>query len=114
MVLLQWKNELAVSGTWFGERDLREYAYEGYNIAGDPLSRKPLTGKSFGVLNLRAKYKLTDYMSLYFGASNLTGYTQIGEGDGPLFYDADGGYDVAYIYGPLHGREYYAGIEIEI
>jgi len=26
-------------------------------------------------------------------------------------YDADGGYDVGYIYGPLRGRQIYTGIQ---
>ncbi len=114
---LNWIGEtvdIVVSTTWFGERDLTDYGYDGYNIAGDLSSKKTLTGKSFAILNFKAKYKLSENSSIYFGASNLTKKTQIGDGDSPLFYNADGGYDVAYIYGPLHGREYYAGFEIKI
>ncbi len=106
--------EFVISTTWFGERDLTDYGYDGYNIAGDLTSQKVLTGKSFAILNFKTKYKLSENSSLYFGASNLTDKTQIGDGDSPLFYDANGGYDVAYIYGPLHGREYYAGFEIKL
>ncbi len=53
-------------------------------------------------------------MNVYAGVSNLFEYTQIDEGKTPLFYDADGNFDVGYIYGPLHGREFYAGIEISL
>jgi hypothetical protein len=42
---------------------------------------------------------------------NLLDYTQAGDEDTPLFYDADGGYDVGYIYGPLRGRQMYAGLQ---
>ncbi len=114
---LNWigeKVDLVLSTTWFGERDLTDYGYDGYNIAGDISSKKTLLGKSFAILNFKAKYKLSENSSIYFGASNLTAKTQIGDGDSPLFYNADGGYDVAYIYGPLHGREYYAGFEIKL
>ncbi len=57
---------------------------------------------------------ITDQVAIYAGASNIFNYTQINEGDTPLFYGPDGGYDVAYIYGPLHGREFYLGLDVTI
>ena len=99
---------------WFGSRDLTEYGYEGYDIKGDPTSLKTLSASSFHISNARFEYKFSDSMSIYGGASNIFEKTQIDDGDSPLFYDADGGYDVAYIYGGLHGREYYAGFKINL
>lgn len=60
------------------------------------------------------QYQLTEHTKVYAGISNVFEETQIDSGDTPLFYDANGGYDVAYIYGALHGRELYAGIEIKL
>ena len=42
--------------------------------------------------------------------SNLFGYTQAEDMETPLFYEG-GEYDVAHIYGPLRGREAYAGVK---
>ncbi len=102
------------STTWYGSRDLTEYGYEGFNIAGSPDSIKPTTADAFMVTNIRAEYAVTTAMSIYAGVSNLFDYTQVEDDDTPLFFDADGGYDVAYIYAPLNGREFYAGIELKL
>ena len=102
------------STVWFGSVDLSEYGYEGYNKLGDPSSIKTTDAPAYSSSDLKVQYKLSKAMKLYAGISNIFEYTQIEEGDTPLFYDADGGYDVAYIYGPLHGREFYAGIEVKL
>lgn len=102
------------STVWFGSKDLAEYGYEGYNRLGDPSSIKSLYGSAFSSSDLKLQYKLSQSMKIYAGVANVFEYTQIDEGDTPLFYDADGGYDVAYIYGSLHGREFYAGIEVKL
>ena len=102
------------STTWFSSRDLSEYNYEGYNVLGDESSKKTLNASAFSSSDAKVQYKITDKFKLYAGISNIFEYTQIDEGDTPLFWDASGGYDVAYIYGPLHGREFYAGIELKL
>ncbi|NMP31131.1 TonB-dependent receptor [Thalassotalea sp. M1531] len=99
---------------WFGEKDLSEYGYEGFDKLNDPTSAKTLTGDAFSTSDLKLQYQLTEQVKLYAGVSNIFEETQIDNGDSPLFYDADGGYDVAYIYGSLHGREMYAGIEVSL
>ena len=102
------------STVWFGEKDLAEYGYEGFNRLGDESTAKTLTGKAFSSSDLKVQYQLTESTKVYAGVSNIFEETQIDSSDTPLFYDADGGYDVAYIYGALHGREFYAGIEIKL
>ncbi len=102
------------STVWFGEKDLSDYGYEGYNIKGDASSVKTLVGKAFSSSDIKVQYQLTEHTKLYAGVSNIFEETQIDGGDTPLFWDADGGYDVAYIYGALHGRELYAGIEVKL
>ena len=102
------------STVWFGSKDLSEYGYEGYNKLGDPTSVKTLSGKAFSTSDFKVQYQLTQHTKVYAGVSNVFEETQIDDGGSPLFYDANGGYDVAYIYGALHGREMYAGIEIKL
>lgn len=102
------------STVWFGAKDLAEYGYEGYNRLGDTSSIKTTHGSAFSSSDLKLQYKLSESMKIYAGVANIFEYTQIDESDTPLFYDADGGYDVAYIYGSLHGREFYAGIEVKL
>ena len=102
------------STVFFGEKDLAEYGYEGYNIKGDLSSAKTLVGEAFSTSDIKVQYQITEHTKLYAGVSNIFEETQIDGGDTPLFYDANGGYDVAYIYGALHGREMYAGIEVKL
>ena len=102
------------STVFFGEKDLSEYGYEGYNKLNDPSTVKTLVGEAFSSSDVKVQYQLTEQTKLYAGISNVFEETQIDSGDTPLFYDANGGYDVAYIYGALHGREFYAGIEIKL
>lgn len=109
------------STTWFGARDLTEYGYEGYNVrvrngeGGYDVSQpKPTSASAHSVSEFRVKYNFSPMLNVYAGVSNVFGYTQIEEGDSPLFWDAEGGLDVGYIHGPLHGREFYAGFEISL
>ena len=114
---IEWSNDtfkVFWSTTWFSARDLTKYAYEGYNIRNDVNSAKPLNASAFSNSELRVQYHLNEHVEIYAGVSNVFEYTQVEEGETPLFYDADGGYDVAYIYGPLHGREFYFGFEVEL
>ncbi len=101
---------------WIGSRDLSKYGYEGYNrvdASGQvgPDSAKSTKASSYFTLDLRVNYQLNDHLSLYSGVSNLFDYTQVGDEDTPLFYDDEGAFDVGYIYGPLRGREFYAGMK---
>ena len=102
---------------WVGSRDLSQYGYDGYNRLDtngqvDPDSKKTTEAPSNITLDLRVSYEINEYMSLYSGVSNLFDYTQAGDEETPLFYDAEGAFDVGYIYGPLRGREIYAGIKL--
>lgn len=101
---------------WIGSRDLAEFGYEGYNRLDangqvDPSSKKTTDAPAYVTLDLKVSYQLNDTLSLYTGVSNLFDYTQAGDEDTPLFYDAEGAFDVGYIYGPLRGREIYAGMK---
>jgi outer membrane receptor for ferrienterochelin and colicin len=102
------------STVWFGEKDLKDFGYEGFNRLNDPTTVKTLVGEAFSTSDIKVQYQLTEQTKLYAGISNVFEQTQIDSGDTPLFYDANGGYDVAYIYGALHGRELYVGIEVKL
>ena len=113
---LEWSNDklkLFWSTIWFSARDLREYGYDGYNIKNNANSAKPLDAPSFSSSDLKVQYIISESTKVYAGISNIFEYTQI-EDETPLFYDDTGGYDVAYIYGPLHGREFYVGFEVSL
>lgn len=99
------------SAVWIGSRDLTEYGYEGFDDAAG-LIKKPQHAPSHTQFNMKAVYRISDYTSIYAGVNNLFDYTQTRKSSSPLMYDADGNYDVAYIYGPLHGREVYAGVKL--
>lgn len=109
--------DLYAALVWIGSRDLADYGYDGYNRllaegVVDPSSKKSLHAPSYYTLDVKATYEINDTFSVYFGATNLLDYTQVDKSDSPLFYDAEGNFDVAYIYGPLRGREAYAGMKL--
>lgn len=103
-----------LTATWIGSRDLSEYGYEGWNRladVGDPDLAKNTDAPSYFTVDVKVSKKVTDNFTIYAGAKNLFDYTQAGDEDTPLFWDADGGYDVGFIYGPLRGRQIYAGLQ---
>ena len=97
------------SAVWIGERNLDRYGYKGFNIL-DTVP-KATTAEAYVTFDLKVTRELSDNMSVYFGAFNLFDETQASSMETPLFWDADGAYDVAYIYGPLRGREIYIGMQ---
>ncbi len=101
--------EVFAALTWVGSRDLADYGYEGFNDAG-ATQAKTLNAPDFYWLDARIARDFGDNWTIYFGGNNLLDVTQAEDEDSPLFFDADGGYDVAYIYGLLRGRELYAGV----
>jgi outer membrane receptor protein involved in Fe transport len=67
-------------------------------------------------MDFRLARYVGDNLSVYVGANNLFDYTQAGDEDTPLHWvstDPADRFDVAYIYGPLRGRELYGGIKYE-
>jgi outer membrane receptor protein involved in Fe transport len=102
------------SVTWIGSRDLDDYGYEGWNDqddVGEDSEKKDTDAPSYYTVDLKVSKDLNKTFTGYLGVNNLFDYTQAGDEDSPLFYDADGGYDVGYIYGPLRGRVMYAGFK---
>jgi outer membrane receptor for ferrienterochelin and colicin len=111
--------ELIANVVWFGSRDLSDFGYDAFNrvdSVGNVVegSRKTTDAPSFFTVDFKVQKQLSDNLSVYLGASNLFDYTQAGDEDSPLMFDSEdgaGAYDVAYIYGPLRGREAYVGIK---
>jgi outer membrane receptor for ferrienterochelin and colicins len=95
--------------SWAGKRSLTSYGYEGFQDAGATIAKSTNAG-SFVTADLRVEFAATERLAVYAGARNLFNYNQAKDQDSPLFFDADGGYDVGYVYGPLRGRETYAGL----
>ena len=62
---------------------------------------------------MKVSKAMSETFTLYFGASNLFDYNQAEDMGSPLMFDAEGGYDVVYIHGPLRGRMAYAGLTYE-
>lgn len=109
---------------WVGSRNLAAFGYEGFNqidangyIVEDSI--KTDASPSYVTMDFRMSKTLNERFSAYVGVNNLFDYTQAGEDDTPLFWvpgDRDDvglqsdGFDVTYLYGPLRGREFYAGI----
>ncbi len=102
--------------TWVGSRDLTEYGYEGYDQidADDNViasSIKDTEAPAYFTMDAKLSKAINDHFTFYIGAKNALDYTQAGDDFSPLMYDADGGYDVGYIWGPLRGRQIYSGIQ---
>ncbi len=103
--------ELFASATWIGERNLAAYGTPQaptFDAAGTlPMDT---TAEAYWTVDLRVARHLGEHWEVYAGASNLLGYTQVENGQTPLYFDG-GAFDVAYLWGPLRGREAYAGIK---
>lgn len=100
--------EVHLAWVWFGSRDLTRYSYEGYDDAAGTLL-KPQQAPAYGQLDSKIQWQLQPDLQLYIGGTNLLNVTQTRKHSSPLMYDAEGGYDVAYIFGQLQGRSVYAG-----
>jgi outer membrane cobalamin receptor len=108
--------DIYLSLDWVGSRDLDDYRYVGYNVLGDPASLKSVCAPSYYTVDFRAARSFGANWSVYIGANNLFDYTQTGDEDTPVHWvstDPADSFDVAYIYGPLRGREVYAGVKVE-
>lgn len=102
--------EVYSEATWVGARNLAPYGYgDRYN---DDLSTSPknTTSPAFATVDIKISKVLNKNFTLYAGAKNLFDYVQT-DTESPLFYDADGGFDSAHIWGPLRGRMVYAGLK---
>lgn len=93
-------------------RDLSEYGYEGYN-SNDGTNLKSTNAGAYTTVDMKIIKALTKELKVYIGATNLFNYNQADDMDSPLMFDASGGYDVVYIYGPLRGRNAYLGLNYE-
>jgi outer membrane receptor for ferrienterochelin and colicins len=105
------------SGAWtwnltanvVGPRDLRPYNYENRFNRNDATAPKLLDAPAFLTLDAKLSYQVDKDITVYVGAKNLLDYTQA-KREGPLFWDENGEYDVIHVWGPLRGREVYAGL----
>lgn len=96
---------------WVGERDLKDYGYSNrFNInnSGTLSSEKGTTAEAYHTIDLKGSYNFAKDYTLYVGVKNALDYTQE---ESPLFYDDNGDFDVIHIYGPLRGRQIYAGLQ---
>jgi outer membrane receptor for ferrienterochelin and colicins len=95
---------------WIGSRDLNDYGYGGrfnvYNGSGS--APKVTDAPEFYTVDIKGSYSLNENYKLYAGVRNLFDETQE---DSPLFFDGSGEFDVTHIYGPLRGRQIYAGLQ---
>ena len=103
---------------WVASRNLLPYGYGGQysqyvdDVASDP---KLTTAPSYFVVNAKADYHLTSHWEIYVGAENLFNYTQAGSAhDEPHYFDQYGNFNTSHIWGPLRGRQMYAGIRVRI
>lgn len=104
--------DVFASATWVGSRDLSQYGTP-ENPTFDAAGTMPMasTAPAYWTVATRISKQITDNVNIYIGANNLLDYTQVEDMQTPLFFE-DGGYDVAYIYGPMRGREVYAGVNV--
>lgn len=102
--------ELYTEATWVGARDLAGY---GYTDRYDDLaltSPKNTTSPAYTTVDLKLSKSIDKNFTIYAGGKNLFDTVQT-DTESPLFYDANGGFDSAHIWGPLRGRMVYAGLK---
>jgi outer membrane receptor protein involved in Fe transport len=107
--------DLYGEATWVGARNLAQYGYIGYDVSNGATpatvsSLKNQTAPSYVTVDMKISKKINKNFTLYAGAKNLFDFVQT-DVQSPLFYDASGGFDTSYVWGPLRGRTVYAGIK---
>ncbi|WP_075187839.1 TonB-dependent receptor plug domain-containing protein [Teredinibacter haidensis] len=103
--------DIFASSSWVGSRNLSQYGtpeHPTFDLAGNDIKQQ--VADAYWTVDIRVSKELGDHWQFAIGATNLFDYTQVEDMETPLFYDA-GSYDVAHIYGPLRGREAYAGVK---
>jgi len=105
--------KLHLAYVWFSQRDLRQYSYLGFDDQNATL-QKPQTAPAYGQLDLKLQYQLNEQIEFYVGGNNLLNQTQTRQHSSPLMFDADGNYDVAYIFGQLQPRVAYLGLRYSL
>ncbi len=107
--------DIFAQASWVGARELSQYGYEGYDATNGLTpatvsSAKNQTAPSYVTVDLKISKAINKNFTLYAGAKNLFDFVQT-DVQTPLFYDANGGFDSAYTWGPLRGRSVYAGVK---
>lgn len=105
------KFDVSTTITWIGARNLEPYGYkdrfnifDGTNVSSQKRGHAP----DFFTVDLQGVYKLTKDTSLTVGARNLFDYVQT---ESPLYFNSAGEFDVNHVWGPLIGRQVYAGLK---
>ena len=103
---------------WIASRNLVPYGYDGHFnqfVDGEASSPKLTTAPSYFVVNAKAVYHMKRHWEFYVGAENLFNYTQAGSAhDEPHYFDQYGNFNTSHIWGPLRGRQMYAGIRLRM
>jgi outer membrane receptor protein involved in Fe transport len=103
--------DISTTVNWIGARNLRPYGYKDrFNVTDgtNQTSRKNGHSPDFFTVDFQSVFKLTKDSSFTFGVRNLFDYTQT---ESPLYFNGSGEFDVNHIWGPLMGRQVYAGIK---
>lgn len=116
--------EFGFQASWVGARNLAHYGYdEHYRVYdldvtspsfGQVSQQKSQKSPAFWHANVQLKAKLSANYALAFRINNILDYTQTGAGDSPAtwhYHLNHAHYDNFHTWGPLSGREYFAGIE---
>lgn len=107
--------EFSTEGVFVGARNLAPFGYGSrYNVnnSGTLSQPKSTHAPGFFTLDLKVSKQVAKNYSFYVGAKNLLDYTQA-KRESPLFYDSSGNLDAVHIWGPMRGRQFYAGLSVK-
>ncbi|MFY0598160.1 MAG: TonB-dependent receptor [Cyclobacteriaceae bacterium] len=80
---------------------------------------RPTSSEPFSIHNIQINKNLKSNFSFYLGVQNLLDYTQaysplVGYNDPNSNAGFSSSFDTSYAYGPIHGREFYVGINLQL
>lgn len=107
--------EVRPEAVFIGARDLSPYGYANrYNVYAGGIASQPKSthAPAFVTIDLRISKTIDPNYSIYVGIKNLLDYTQA-KRESPLFYDSNGNLDAVHIWGPMRGRQLYAGLRVK-
>ena len=115
----------ALSGVYVAARDLSRYRYdEHYNIYnidinsqdfGKVTDQKRYKVPAYYLLNFSHSHRLGRDINAIFRVNNVLDFTQTKDGDSPTawhWHKTHAHFDNFHTWGPLSGREYFAGLEV--
>lgn len=111
------KSTVRFKSTYFGKQDLEKFYGHVYNLAGEENTR---FSPNFLILDVDFSHQITKKAKIFLGIENITNYVQVTRSPQIALREEDGEHghephiDNVNSWGPVRGRFYYAGVQVNL